>query len=1304
MKWRQITGWTLAVIAALIAIGVVAGYFYLQSSGFRQFAMRKIIEETDQATGGRAQIGGFDFQLSTLTAHLYNVVIRGDEPSNAPPLLQLDKLTVGLKIQSLLHHRINLSELLIEHPVVHLQINREGKSNLPRAPQGQSSSHTNIFDLAVGHLAISHGEIDYNDRKTPLDADLQGLQTDVNFDSLATRYQGSISYQTGSIRYGEYAALPHSFSADFRATPALLSLNSAVLKVASSTVTLHANVTNYSNPAVTGDYDIRVHTPDFAALLASVRTAGDVHLTGQIHYQNADNQPLLRNIQITGQFGSDRLSAASSGGDIEARNLEGKYQLANGSLRASGIAAQLFNGRISADVDVKNLDASPTSRVQATLHTISLPAIQRALRRPELSRVAIVGTLDGSAEASWTGSAKNMRAHSDLTLRAPDSVSNHATTAIPVNGVLHADYDGAKNILALHQTTLRIPSATLSAEGQVSQHSKLDVHAASGDLHQLMVLASAFGTGKATLPLVSGSATLDATVQGATQSPQISGHATAQNLRVQGSEWKTAEVALQASPSHIVVSKATLVNAQRGVASFTANVGLRDWSYLPTNPIQASLSLKQMSVADLQHLANVHYPLSGDLSVNVSVSGSQLNPSGSGSISIANARAYDEPIKTLALNFHAESGSIISKLNVVTDAGSTNTDFTYTPKTQAYKLHLDAPGIVLQKLHTVQAKNLAVNGTVSLSASGEGTFNDPQLTATLQLPQLNVRQKSITGIKADLHVANRTADFTLDSQVAASAVRARGHVNLTGDYETDASLDTAVIPLDLLLAAYATAVPQGFKGQTEFHATLKGPLKDKSKLEAHLTIPTLAASYQSLQIEAAGPIRADYAYSVITLQPAEIRGTDTSIRIQGSIPISGSAAPTLTAEGSIDARIVQIVSPDVRSAGTVALDVRTVASGSGSQVQGQVRLQNISLATAEAPLGVDKLNGTLDLNNDRVQISSLTAEVGGGQVSAGGSLRYRPDLQFNIAMHGDSVRLRYPEGLRSLLDSNLTWTGNLAASTLAGRVLVDGLSFTPGFDLATFGDQVSSNASVPAVPGFADSVSLRIAVQSKDNLNATSSQISLEGSADLNVIGTAANPVITGRTNLSGGELFYRNVRYQLERGIITFDDPNQTNPVLNVSVSTIIEQYNLTLTLRGSFNQLTTSYVSDPPLATADVINLIARGKTSSELAESSDSTDSMLASQAASQLSSSVQKLAGISSLQIDPLLGGNNQNPSARLALQQRLTKNLLFTFSTDVTQPGQEIVQGEYQINKRWSVSLERDQVGGVSVDGRYHTQF
>jgi hypothetical protein len=49
-------------------------------------------------------------------------------------------------------------------------------------------------------------------------------------------------------------------------------------------------------------------------------------------------------------------------------------------------------------------------------------------------------------------------------------------------------------------------------------------------------------------------------------------------------------------------------------------------------------------------------------------------------------------------------------------------------------------------------------------------------------------------------------------------------------------------------------------------------------------------------------------------------------------------------------------------------------------------------------------------------------------------------------------------------------------------------------------------------------------------------------------------------------------------------------------------------------------------------------------------------------------------------------------------------LLFTFSTDVSQPGTEMVEGEYQINKHWSVSMARDQLGGVSVDGRFHSHF
>src|SRR5262249_60562302 len=107
----------------------------------------------------------FDFQLSTLTAHLYGIVVRGNEPADAPPLLSADSLTVKLNILLLLHHKVNLRELLIEHPVANVRVSQKGETNLPVAPLSKSSSKTNVFELAVGHVGISNGEVNYNDRK-----------------------------------------------------------------------------------------------------------------------------------------------------------------------------------------------------------------------------------------------------------------------------------------------------------------------------------------------------------------------------------------------------------------------------------------------------------------------------------------------------------------------------------------------------------------------------------------------------------------------------------------------------------------------------------------------------------------------------------------------------------------------------------------------------------------------------------------------------------------------------------------------------------------------------------------------------------------------------------------------------------------------------------------------------------------------------------------------------------------------------------------------------------------------------------
>ena len=101
--------------------------------------------------------------------------------------------------------------------------------------------------------------------------------------------------------------------------------------------------------------------------------------------------------------------------------------------------------------------------------------------------------------------------------------------------------------------------------------------------------------------------------------------------------------------------------------------------------------------------------------------------------------------------------------------------------------------------------------------------------------------------------------------------------------------------------------------------------------------------------------------------------------------------------------MLRIVAPDVQSSGILALDVRTSNTRKNPVMQGQVQLKDVALSTADAPLGVEKLNGTLDIGSERVQISNMTGQVGGGQVSVGGSIAYKPNLQFNIALQGQSA-------------------------------------------------------------------------------------------------------------------------------------------------------------------------------------------------------------------------------------------------------------------------------------------------------------
>lgn len=1315
MDWRKTARRTGLFVGLLIAAVAVTGSLVLRSQWFHRVMLVQIVQRAEVATGARVNIRRWDFRLRPLTLELYGIVLHGSDPGSARPLLQIEKLAVGVKLGALLDRKLELSELLIEHPTANLIVSRGGESNLPTPPP-ETKGNTTVWTLAVERTLLTNGEIFYNDKKSQLDANLYNLHSEIRFDPALTQYRGSISYQNGTLKYANYSVLPHTMEARFSATPAGATLESLLLRIGSSEVKAQGHLVNYATPDIHASYRILLHTQDFSSLSKGTAPSGDLQIDGKMQYEGISGQPPLRTFSADGTISSRSLQATSTEARVAVENLAAHYRVDKGRFDLHELTGDLIGGRLQGEVTVKNIEKVSGGTFQGRLQHASIESARLAMRRADLRRMPVTGTVDTSIRGTWGDSLKSIRIFGDA--RVTGAVwknSSKRELATPVDVIAHLLYEGADESITLRQTSVQVPSASAILNGQIGNHSNLQVHAVSGDLHRLAELAVSLSSAnsKSTLPLdVSGKAKLDAIVQGSLSRPSISGQMTAQDLEVQGSRWKTAQVTMSASPSELKISQATLVSAHQGDLHLTGEIGLHDWSYVPANPIRANLTARDISLSELEHLGNTNYPVAGNLSATISLNGSQLHPSGHGSVEIAKASAYDQPIQNFSLQFETANDSIHSQLMLKVPAGTASGTVDFTPRDKAYNVNLEAPDIVIQKLQAVTAKSLPIEGTLIASARGSGTLEHPQLDVTVQIPTLQLHGTTLSAINAAIAINGRDAHLSLNSNVAKALnsnlggayFRADANVDMVGDYNTTASIETSQIRLAPFLALYAPSLPEGFAGKAELHGSLAGPLKDPSKIVAHLTIPTLTGSYQSLQFSNVGPIHADYSDSVLVIKPTEIRGTETSLRLEGRVPIAGHESMNVNAQGNLDLQLLSMFDSDVQSRGTADFNVQATGNPSQPEVRGQIQIQNAAFSTSMAPVGLSNVNGKLDLINNKIQITSFTGDVGGGQASVGGSIALRPTLQFNLALQEKNMRLLYPAGVRSTLDAELTFSGDLKAATLRGRTLIQSLNFTPDFNLSTFANQFNAPSVPPLSQGLADNIELAVSVQSSQNLTARSSQLNLSGMANLRVGGTVGNPVVTGRVDLSSGELFFMNNRYELQRGIVSFNDPNQTRPVLNIQATTIVEQYNLTLNLVGPLDRLTTSYVSNPALPTADIISLIYRGQTVEEAASAGTSTDSLLASGVASQFSSGLRNLTGISSLQIDPLLGGNGTNPSARIAVQQRVTKDFLFTFSTDVTQPESDIILGQYQFTPRWSVSVESDQLGGVSAMGQFRTKF
>jgi translocation and assembly module TamB len=1321
MERRRIVRRIMIGVPALLVCLFLIALVILNTNAFRNYLRSEIGTLALEHVGARVEVGSINTHWTHLAIDLNNTVVYGSpHPAlNETPLLRADRLEVGLRFLPLLRGHAELRELILDRPIVHLRIDAQGRSNLPVPPHpstGSGNGVNEVFDFEIGDCAINNGEIFYNDAEVPLEAELHDLTFNADYSRLTSNYKGSLSYDNGRLVASNYAPVSHAMQVNFTATRSGLRLENLHLATAASQLTLNAQLTNYASPIISANYDGNLSTAEVAHILKlDSLPIGNLALNGKLAYQSADRRPFIAAVNVQGQARSAKLQIRSTQQPIDVTSISANYGLNDATLQVTNLVADVLGGHARANWQMQHLDAAAaTSRLEAAIQGVSLTAASNAFAPPNVKRLPFQGATDLALSGSWTGSITNAVGHARFAVSAPQGSTS--AKSIPVNGLIQVDYNGPQNSIAFGQSHLQTANTKLAIAGTLSArrdgNSSLSVLATTSDLSETASLAStiqgAISPQKppAQIPTVSGSASLTIRATGSARDPHMQAQLTAQNLAVDGSQWRSLTLTANANSSGITIQSGSLVAATGGAnIAFSGKAELRNWSLLDRSLVELQLSMTNMPVATAEQVAQLHYPVAGTLSANISVSGTKAEPEGKATITLAKGTAWEQPINNLAVNAQSHGGTIHATANLQTPAGMVAADASYTLASQQYDVKLQGQNIKLEKISALEKHNL--QGVAQLTASGSGTIHDPQLQMSLTIPQLQAQGQTVSKFEASVNVANQRANLDLQSVVYQGTVQAKGDVALTGDYNSDLTLDVHALPVAAVAANFMPSQGSKLGGQTEIHLTASGPLKTPAQMQAHLEIPTFDVTYGKAQLALAKPLTADYRVGTLTIAPTQIQGTGTNLTFGGTVPIKSNATYSLVADGTVDLNVVQQFEPEVKSSGQLELHIHSAGRPSG--MQGQFQIKDAVFSTQSLPVGIEGLNAQINLSGTRADIANFSGTVGGGTVSAHGFATFGKQSDFAVAVNANSVRVRYPEGLRSIISGQVNLNGDTNSSSLTGRVLVDNISFTQAFDLANFADSFSGDNESGSSSALQNNMKLGIAIQSSQDINLANRQLSLGGSANLNIVGTLAQPVVLGRITLTSGDMFFLSKRFEVQSGTIEFSNPVRTEPVLNMHITTTIEQYAITLNLTGPVDRLRTGYTSDPALAPADIIHLLAFGNTNAEAASQPTQSatmgaESVLAQQAGSQVAGKLQNITGLSQINIDPLATNSSGDPGAQVAIQERITGSLLFTFSTNVTTTQGQTVTLQYDLNKRLSVTVLRDQNGGYGLDFRWHKVF
>lgn len=1361
---RRIWLWIVAAVIFLILLAIGGIAWYASTPQFKNLVREKLIATLERSTGGHVELTAFKWSLRHLAFEADGLTIHGLEAANEVPYAHVDRIYVRVKILSFIHPQIDLNYLEADHPVIHLIIYPDGSTNQPR-PKVESNGKPikdTIFDLKVGRTEIHDGVILINQKATPFDLAANDLGVIVTYAAPQDQYQATLQASDITARRGKTPPLHSKLNLTANIGRNLLNVSQLHLQTGPSVLKATARVQDFANPrwnlTIQGKVDVR-------EVMALVPVEGvdkglvDLDLKGQ----GTRTQFVLDGHAKVRDAAYHINTVHISGVDVDTA-----LQATERELALTGVRARIERGgNVEAEMRVANWlgnaftqPGQPPSTgvrrgtIRAKLNGITLRTTMALVAPSQYRELGFDTVTSGNGYVDWTGDASDLSARANVTL----TPSAHTPAGeVPMSGMVDATYFQKNGSVQIRQLQAQTPASQFEVTGGLgvypaSRPSTLNVSVETTNLGEFDQALAALGVvengkkGVQALPLrLAGQAQFHGTVSGSIPDPDVKGHLVATNFDLlipaknsgaapqaeAASEsetpsaaqektihWDSLTADAEYSSQLIAVQQATLTRGKTAIhvagQLHAHRISPRLSTFDDESAISADLKVQGAALDEILALAGQSLPVTGTVDLNAHAGGTLGSLNGGGHLAIQGGEAYGEHYHSLNTDLKFAGDEIgASKLIFLQNGGQITGNGGIGIRTRQFHFQAEGKGFDLSHTEHFQNAKYPLNGQLVFAADGSGTLDSPAIHANAHLTKIQVGPETNGAVDVEVHTDHGNVLLAASGRLGKAALQVNGKTSLSGDYATQGQATLSNFDVDPFMEMFHV---QGVTWHSSVagSVTVSGPLRNLRQLQGDAQISQLALAIGRVPVKSEGPLHAQLKDGILSLDPLHITGDNTDLRAQGRIGIfRTNHRLNVQGQGSINLKLLETLYPDMTSTGQITFSMDAGGTFERPELTGQVKLANVAMNIEDLPNGISQLNGTLQFDQDRLQVQNLQGTTGGGTVKITGYATYQQGIYCDLTATGTDIRIRYPTGISSMVNTKLRLQGTQNSLMLSGNVLLTRFTINPNLDFASFAGSSSGVTPPPDPNAFSNRIRLDLHLTSSPELDFQNSFAKLAGEVDLRVRGTLAQPTVLGHINVTEGSATFAGTKYQLQRGDIYFSNPVHIEPTIDLDATAHVEDYDITIGLHGTPGNLTPSFRSEPPLSQQDIFSLLAMGRTQEEQqiysmqaqqAGVNTAADALLGGALNATISSRVQKLFGGGSVKIDPSWVGSVGNSTARITVSQQVSKNATLTYATNINSTAQQLIQAEVNLTPSTSVLAVRDESGVFSFMFKVHRRY